>query len=136
MWTFRNENRVTMTSCCRAVTLHLENTSLRALTICTSGESRSHECSNSAAHKSLKRTTNTLEHVADLRSVSQNTHKEIPIITLPSHRRRDKKSQITPLELSQLRALNCQLLRLGVQCLPQLLAPTPQATVGTIYEVN
>ena len=60
-----------------------------------------------------------------------------------SHRRRDKKSKITPTELSQLRALNGQLLWLGMQCLPQLLAPlslligqTPQATVGTIYEVN
>ena len=69
--------------------------------------------------------------------------KEISIITLPSHRRRDKKSKITPLELSQLRALNGQLLWVGRQCLPQLLAPlslligqTPQATVGTIYEVN
>ena len=69
--------------------------------------------------------------------------KEISIITLPSHRRRDKKSKITPPELSQLRALHGQLLWLGTQCLPQLLAPlsllmgqTPQATVGTIYEVN
>ena len=65
------------------------------------------------------------------------------IIALPSHRRRDKKSQTTPLEPSQLRALNGQLLWLGMQCSPQLLAPlsllmgqTPQATVGTIYEVN
>ena len=64
-------------------------------------------------------------------------------ITLPSNRRRDKKSKITPLELSQLRALNGQLLWFGMQCLPQLLAPlslligqTPQATVGTIYEVT
>ena len=69
--------------------------------------------------------------------------KEISIITLPSHRRREKKSKITPLELSQLRALNGQLLWLGMQCSPQLLAPvsllmrqTPQATVGTIFEVN
>ena len=84
-------------------------------------EGGSHECSNSVEHKSLKPTISTLEH----------------------HRRRDKKSKITPLELSQLRALNCQLLWLGLQCLPQLLAPlsllmgqTPQATVGTIYEVN
>ena len=68
--------------------------------------------------------------------------KEISIITLPSHRRRDRKST-TPLELSQLRALNGQLLWLGMQCLPQLLAPlsllmgqTPQATVGKICEVN
>ena len=36
--------------------------------------------------------------------------KEISIITLPSHRRRDKKSKITPLELSQLRSLNGRLL--------------------------
>ena len=36
--------------------------------------------------------------------------KMISIITLPSHRRRDKKSQITPLELSELRAWNGQLL--------------------------
>ena len=42
--------------------------------------------------------------------------KEISITTLPSHRRRDKKSQITPLELSQLRALTGQLLWLGMQC--------------------
>ena len=69
--------------------------------------------------------------------------REISIIILPSHRRRDKKTKITPLELSQLRALNGQLLWLGLQCLPQLLAPlsllmgqTPQATVGKIYEVN
>ena len=69
--------------------------------------------------------------------------KEISIITLPSHRRGDKKSTITPLDLSQLRALKGQLLWLGMQCLPQLLAPlslllgqTPHATVGTIYDVN
>ena len=48
-----------MTSCWR---LHLENMSLRAFTICTNGESGSHECSNSVAHKSLKPTVNTLEH--------------------------------------------------------------------------
>ena len=74
---------------------------------------------------------------ADLRSVSQNTR------NLPSHRRRDRKSQITPIELSQLRALNGQLIWLVMQCLPQWLAPlsllmgqTPQVTVDTIYEVN
>ena len=62
--------------------------------------------------------------------------KEISIITLPSHRRRDKKSQITPL----LRDLDGQLLWLGMQCSPQLRAPlsllmgqTPQATVGTNF---
>ena len=69
--------------------------------------------------------------------------KEISLIASPSHRRRDRKSQITPLELSQLQALNGQLLWLGMQCLPQLLAPlsllmgqTRQATVDTIYGVN
>ena len=68
--------------------------------------------------------------------------KEISPITLPPHRRRDKKSQITPLELSQLRALDGQLLWLGMQCLPQLaplsllMGQTPQAAVGTIYEVH
>ena len=69
--------------------------------------------------------------------------KEISIITLPSRRRRDKKPQITPLELSQLQALDAQLLWLGMQCLPQLLAhlsllmgQTPQATVGTMCELN
>ena len=69
--------------------------------------------------------------------------KKNSLINLPSHRRRERKSQITPLELSQLRASNGQLLWLGMQCLPQLLAPlsllmghTPQATVDTICEVN
>ena len=53
------------------------------------------------------------------------------------------KTKITPLEFSQLRALNGQILWLGMHCLPQMLAPlsllmgqTPEATVGTIYEVN
>ena len=69
--------------------------------------------------------------------------KEISRINLPSHRRRGRTSQITPLELSQLRALNGQLLWSGMQCLPQLLAllsqvmgQTPKATVDTIYELN
>ena len=95
------------------------------------------------AHESLKPTISTLEHGVDLRSDSQKDVKEISIITLPSQRRRDKKSEITPLELSQLRALDGQLLWLCMQCLPQLLAPlslligqTPQATVGTIYEAT
>ena len=106
------------------------------------GELRSHECSHGAVRESHKPTTNTPEHRADLRSVSQNTRKN-SLINLPSHRRRERKSQITPLELSQLRASNGQLLWLGMQCLPQLLAPlsllmgqTPQATVDTICEVN
>ena len=64
-----------MTSCWRAVTPYLENMSLITLTICTGGESGSHKCSNSGAHKSHKPTINTPEHGADLRSVSQNTRK-------------------------------------------------------------
>ena len=93
------------------------------------------------ARESHKPTTNTPEHWADLRSDSQNTRKKFR--SLPSHRHRDGKSQITPRELSQLRASIGQLLWLGMQCLPQLLAPlsllmgqTPQATVDTICEVN
>ena len=132
-----------MTSCWRAVTLHLENISLQALKICTNGESGSHECSDNAAHKSLQPTTSTPEHGSGFEISFTEYVKEISMITLPSHRRRDKKSKITPLELSQLRALNGQLPWLGMQCLPQLLAPlsllmgqTPKATVGTIYEVN
>ena len=39
--------------------------------------------------------------------------KEISIITLPSHRRRDKKSQITPLELSQLSNLEWSVALVG-----------------------
>ena len=39
--------------------------------------------------------------------------KEIVLINLPSHRRRDRKSKITPFEMSQLRALNGQLLSVG-----------------------
>ena len=69
--------------------------------------------------------------------------KEISIITLPSHRRRNKKFKITPLELAQLRALYGKLLWLGVQCLPQLLAPlsllmgqTPQAVQEPLFGVN
>ena len=46
--------------------------------------------------------------------------KEISLISLPSHRRRDRKSQTPPLELSQLRALNGELLWLGMQCLPHV----------------
>ena len=64
--------------------------------------------------------------------------KEISLINWPLTRCRDRKSKITPLGLSQLRALNGQSLWLGMQCLPQLLAPTsllmgqtPQATVDT-----
>ena len=77
LWTFRDENGVIHALCLvygwRAVTLHLENMSLRASTVCTNGECGSHECSDNAAHTSLKRTINTLEHGADLRPISQNT---------------------------------------------------------------
>ena len=126
-----------MISCWRAVTLHLENMSLTALTICTNGDSGSRECSNSQAYNKHTGTWGGFEI-----SFTEYVN-EIPIIILPSHRRLDKKSQITPLELLQLRALNGQLLWLGMQCLPQLLAllsllmgQTPQATVGMIHEVN
>ena len=87
-----------------------------------------------AAHKSHKPTINTLEHWADLRSVSQNTRKR-----LRSTPRQEIPNQTV--ELSQIRALNGQL-RLGMQCLPQLqallslLLGQTQATVGTICEVN
>ena len=56
--------------------------------------------------------------------------KEISIITFPLHRRRDKKSKITPLELSQLRALNGQLLWFGMQCFATT-AGTSVAVDGT-----
>ena len=132
-----------MTSCWRAVTLHLEDMSLRAFTFCTNGESVSHECSNSVEHKSLKPFNKHTGTWGGFEISFTEYVKEVSIITLPSHRRRHKKSKITPLELSQLRALVGQLLWLGMQCLPQLLAPlsllmgqTPQATVGTIHEVN
>ena len=115
------------------MTLHLDNMTLTALTICTNRESGSYECSNSAAHKSHKETINTPEHGADLRSISQNARKRFR--SSPCHH----IDAETPLELPQLRALTGQLLWLGMQCLPQLLAPlsllmrqTPQATVGTI----
>ena len=65
---------MSMTSCWRSVTLHLENMSLIASTICMNGELGSHECSHSAAHESHKPTIKTPEHGADLRSASlQNT---------------------------------------------------------------
>ena len=65
-----------MTSCWRAVTLHWENMSLMASTICVNGELGSHECSHSAAHEPHRPTTKKTEHGADLRPVSQNTRKK------------------------------------------------------------
>ena len=85
LWTFRDENGVIhalcsiymlMTSCWHAVTLHWENMSLTASTICVGGELGSHACSHSVVHGSHEPTTNTQEHGADLRSVSQNTRKK------------------------------------------------------------
>ena len=109
--------------------------SLTALTICTNGESGSHECSNSGAQitQAYDKHTGTL---GGFEISFAEYAKETSI------KRRERKSQIKPVELSQLRALNGQLLWLGMQCLPQLLAlqslllGQTQATVGTIYEVN
>ena len=54
--------------------------------------------------------------------------KEISMITLPSHRRRDRKSKITPPELSQLQALYGQLLWFGT--------PMFATVVGTCVSVD
>ena len=78
LWTFRDENSVIHVLCLVYVEDFMltcsdspfGKMSLRALTICTNGESGSHERSHSVAHKSLKPTINTLEHGVDLR---QNT---------------------------------------------------------------
>ena len=85
LWTFRDDHGVVHALClvyvddfmmaCSEVTPHLENMSLIASTTCTNGECGSHECSNRAAHKSHKPTTDTPKQRADLRSVSQNTRK-------------------------------------------------------------
>ena len=53
-------------ACWRAVTLHLENVSLMAPTICMKRELGSHACSHNAAHESHKPTTNTPKHGADV----------------------------------------------------------------------
>ena len=83
----------------------------------------------------------THQNVGRLKISFTEYEKQISLISLPSHRRRDKTFQITPRELSQLRALHEKLRGLG--CLPQLLAPlsqlmrqTPQPQVDTIVEVN
>ena len=101
LWTFRNENGVIHALCL----VHVDDFKLA--------------CSNSSYGQYVFDGINNLygwgtwesRVGADLRSVSQNTR------NLPSHRRRDRKSQITPLELSQLRALNGQLIWLVMQCL-------------------
>ena len=122
-----------MISFWRAVTLHLENVSLMASTICVNAELGR----ITQAYDKHTRTWSGFE-------ISFTEYvEETSLTNLPSHRRRDRKPQITPPELSELRALNGQLLSLSVQCLQQLLAPlsmlmgqTPQATVDTICEVN
>ena len=111
-----------MTSCWRAVILRLGNMSLTALKISMNWDSGSHECSNSAAHEAHKPLPNTGTWTGFEISFTEAA-KEIVLVSLPSHRRRHRKSKITPREMSQLRALNGQLLRLGMQCLPQLPAP-------------
>ena len=125
------------------MTLYVENMSLIASTINMNGELGSHECSHSVAHGLHKPPTKHTRTWGGFEIRFTEYAKEIVLVNLPSHRLRDRKSQITPLELSPLRALNGQLLWLGMQCLPQLPAPlslllgqTPQATVDTIYEVN
>ena len=114
-----------MTSCWRAATLLVENMCLTAFSNLYEWGKCESRVFKQCAHESHKPTTNAPEHGAE------------------SHRRRDRKSKITPLELSQLRALNGHLLWLGMQCLRHFLAllsllmgQTPQATVDTIYKVN
>ena len=126
-----------MTLCWREVTLHLENMSLIASTICMNGELGSHECSHSAVHGSHKPTTNTPEHGGGFEISFTECAKEMSLITLP-HIDVETENQ-----KSLHSALNGQLLWLGMHCLPQLLAllslsmgQTPQATVDTIYEVS
>ena len=117
LWTFRDENGVIHALCLvfvddfMLVTLHLENMSSTISSV------HAVRCTN---HTSLRQ--NTPEHGADLRSVSQNTRKKFR--SSPCHHidAETEKSEITPLELSQLRGLNGQFLWFGMQFLPQLLA--------------
>ena len=133
--TFRDENGVIRALCLVYVDDFMlacsdcpfGNMSLITLTVCTNGESGSHECSNTAAHTITQAYDKHTRTWSGFEISFTDYAKEISVITLISHRRRERKSQITPLELSQIRALNCQLLWLGMKCLPQLLA-----TVGTI----
>ena len=81
LWTFRDENGVIHALCLVYVDDFMSACSdsplgkhiFESITICTSGESGSHECSNTVAHKSLKPTISTLEHGVDSRSASQKT---------------------------------------------------------------
>ena len=70
------------------------------------GELWSHACSHNAARGSRKPTTNTPKHGW----IGDKLHRI-------RERDRDRKSQTPPLELSQLRAFNGDLLWLGMQCL-------------------
>ena len=112
------------------MTLHLENMSLTTLTICGN-----HKCSTVryTKHTRLPQTHQNMERTRKRFRSSPCHHIDAETGNPRSHH----------FEPSHLRALNGQLLWLGMQCLPQLLAPlsllmgpTPQATVGTIYEVN
>ena len=129
LWTFRDENSVIHVLCL----VHVDDFMLAcsdspfgqhvfdSIKSIYEWESGSHECSNSAAHEAHKPLPNTGTWTGFEISFKESA-KEIVLINLPSHRRRDRKSKITPLEMSQLRALNGQSLRLGMQYLPQLLA--------------
>ena len=136
LWTFRDENDV-IHALCLACSVFDSIDNLYEWKKCGSQVCKQFGAQITQAYKKHTRTWGGFE-------INFTEYaKEISIITLPSHRRRDRKSKISPLELSQLRALNGQLLWLGMQCLPQLLGPLslwmgqpPQATVGTIYEVN
>ena len=113
LWTFRDENGVMHALCLVHVDDFMlacsdspfEKVSFIASTICTNGKSGSHECSHNAANESHKLTIN---HIGTWRGFEirfTEYAKEISIITLPSYRRRDRKSQITPLELSSTSSL-------------------------------
>ena len=105
------------------------------------GEPGSHACSHNAAHESRKPAANKPKHRVVRRSVSQNTLKKCH--SSACHHIGVETEEKTLLKLSQLRALDGQLLWLGMQCLPQLLSSlslllgqTPQATVHTIFQVS
>ena len=55
-------------------------------------------CSDSPTGKHV---VESIDNLYEWESGSHECSNSVSIITLPSHRRRDKKSQITPLELSQ-----------------------------------
>ena len=97
-------------------------------------ESGSHECSRSAAHESHKPTTNTPRTWGGF-EISQNARKKLCSSTCHDIDAETENSKITPFELSALRALNGQMLWLGMP-LTLLMGQPPQATVDTIYEVN